>query len=969
MELNQANLQTLATYLQKTLSADLNERKTAEKYLESVEGHPGYPILLLHLIDNAEAVLNIRVSAAIMFKNYIKRNWRILEDFPNKISLEDRDAIKKEIVGLMLKMPEQIQRQLSDAISIIGREDFPSKWSSLMPDMVSRFKSGDFHVINGVLQTAHSLFKRYRHEFKSQELWTEIKLVLDNFAAPLTELFAATMELTKQYTTDGQAIKVLYSSLTLICKVFYSLNFQDLPEYFEDNMKTWMTHFHTLLVTDNKLLHTDSPDKAGPLEKLRSQICDNAALYAQKYDEEFQPFLPGFVKAVWNLLVSTSQEVKYDLLVSNAILFMASVAERAHYRNIFESQDTLTNICQNVVVVNMYFRDADEELFEDNPEEYIRRDIEGSDIDTRRRAASDLVRALCKFFEQPVTQIFSHYVNQMLQEYVKDPAKNWKNKDVAIYLVTSIASKSKTQKHGTTQTSELVNVSDFCTGNIAPDIQSPNVNEIPVLKADAMKYIITFRSQLSPDILTALIPHLIKLLTAQSVVVHTYAAIALERIFTTKSQTGGPIVSVDSVKPHLESLLTNLFNTMEHPDSTENEYVMKAIMRSFSMMQEAITPYIPTLLSKLTQKLMIVSKNPSKPHFNHYLFECISLSVKICCKADPKVVSSFEQALFPPFQEILQADVQEFMPYVFQIMSMMLEIHDDVPEPYMTLFPHLLVPVLWERLGNVPALVRLLQAFIEKGSDAIVASGKLTAVLGVFQKLIASKSNDHEGFYLANCLVQYMKLEAIQKHFTDIFLILFKRLQSSKTTKYIKHLLVFFSLYAYKYGGPALIGVVDSIQPKMFGMVIESLYLQDVQKVSGGTERKICAVGMTRILTECPHMIEGDYAKFWPQFLQTLIRIFELPEDDTVPDDEHFIEIEDTPGYQAAFSQLVFAGKREHDPFNGTIPDAKIYLAQNLHKLSSAKPGKLQSLISQGLPAEAAQYLQGYLTQAQVTLM
>ena len=33
-----------------------------------------------------------------------------------------------------------------------------------------------------------------------------------------------------------------------------------------------------------------------------------------------------------------------------------------------------------------------------------------------------------------------------------------------------------------------------------------------------------------------------------------------------------------------------------------------------------------------------------------------------------------------------------------------------------------------------------------------------------------------------------------------------------------------------------------------------------------------------------------------PQLLQALIGLFELPEDDSVPDDEHFIEIEDTPG-------------------------------------------------------------------------
>ncbi len=51
--------------------------------------------------------------------------------------------------------------QLSDAISIIGREDFPEKWPDLLKEMVSKFSSGDFNVINGVLRTAHSIFKRY----------------------------------------------------------------------------------------------------------------------------------------------------------------------------------------------------------------------------------------------------------------------------------------------------------------------------------------------------------------------------------------------------------------------------------------------------------------------------------------------------------------------------------------------------------------------------------------------------------------------------------------------------------------------------------------------------------------------------------------------------------------------------------------------------------------------------------------
>ena len=49
----------------------------------------------------------------------------------------------------------------------------------------------------------------------------------------------------------------------------------------------------------------------------------------------------------------------------------------------------------------------------------------------------------------------------------------------------------------------------------------------------------------------------------------------------------------------------------------------------------------------------------------------------------------------------------------------------------------------------------------------------------------------------------------------------------------------------------------------MFGMVIEKLIIAEVQKVSGTTERKICAVGMTKILCEAPTMIQGDYQQMW----------------------------------------------------------------------------------------------------------
>lgn len=51
-------------------------------------------------------------------------------------------------------------------------------------------------------------------------------------------------------------------------------------------------------------------------------------------------------------------------------------------------------------------------------------------------------------------------------------------------------------------------------------------------------------------------------------------------------------------------------------------------------------------------------QNPSKPHFNHYLFESICVGIRTTCKHSPEAVVQFEQVLFEPFTFILQSDVQ-----------------------------------------------------------------------------------------------------------------------------------------------------------------------------------------------------------------------------------------------------------------------------------------------------------------------
>lgn len=85
MEATPENLQALAAYLTQTLSEKYEVRKSAEDYLMSVEGTQNYAMLLLQLTDSDGVEFHIRLAASINFKNFVKRNWRILEDQPNKV--------------------------------------------------------------------------------------------------------------------------------------------------------------------------------------------------------------------------------------------------------------------------------------------------------------------------------------------------------------------------------------------------------------------------------------------------------------------------------------------------------------------------------------------------------------------------------------------------------------------------------------------------------------------------------------------------------------------------------------------------------------------------------------------------------------------------------------------------------------------------------------------------------------------
>lgn len=105
----------------------------------------------------------------------------------------------------------------------------------------------------------------------------------------------------------------------------------------------------------------------------------------------------------------------------------------------------------------------------------------------------------------------------------------------------------------------------------------------------------------------------------------------------------------------------------------------------------------------------------------------------------------------------------------------------------------------------------------------------------------------------------------------------------------------------------------------MFGMVVDRIFITNLQKVSGEIERKIVAIGISNLLIDCPAMLEPPYVSYYARLLAALVAFFELPQDQsTMPDEDVLPEFDDAVGYQVGYSQLISARTTRKDPLQST---------------------------------------------------
>jgi exportin-2 (importin alpha re-exporter) len=466
----------------------------------------------------------------------------------------------------------------------------------------------------------------------------------------------------------------------------------------------------------------------------------------------------------------------------------------------------------------------------------------------------------------------------------------------------------------------------------------------------------------------------VRFLSHESNVVHSYAATFIENLLMIKDAVPVPVpvpgantvtrsqrYVASDINPFAPQIIQNLSTALSFPDSNENPYLMKCLMRVLGIANIA-GQIVHDITARLVGILMEVCNNPKNPDFNHYLFESLAAVIGRAGEQDPALVPVFEASLFPVLQRILVEDIAEFWPYAFQIFAQLVNLSQPpLSQNYMQLFGVLLSNATWDRPPCVPALVRLLRAFLRKIPNELNQEGRLSNILAIFRSLLSRSSTEDSAFYMLNTLVENVVFDIMSPYISEIWSALFTRLQTRQAVKFVNSLVVFMSLVLVKYGSGVLVSSIDAIQPSLFTQILQRFWIPNLKLIKGTLEVKLTAVASTRLLCESAVLLDAAAAQWWGKLLDStvalLLRTDQGGAQQELNDDADAVDIQRT-GYSVSFVRLQYSGRSEDDLLK-EVNDPKQFLVTSLATLSAQSPGRFGPVIEQHVdPANKSVLLQ-----------
>ena len=658
-------------------------------------------------IMNKNENISLRISASIFLKNYIQdyfydsSNNAIL----NKHKIMDENSksfFKEKILQLLLNVENNILPHIIEMIKIIvqSANGYLVIWPNLMTFIGDVLKKHDISKSKYIYQLIAKIIKRYHIESKSHPLFKEIINTMEHICQPMTDDALNIIKFFNTYESNGKNDEVMMQCIQMMNKImsiFYSLNYQDFPEFFEDHLQEWINILIDTVLLPNKNSNMNNINKNmfDVVIKLKAKTLKNINYYYYNYYEDVENYIQQFSSSVWTVMCTCKINDNFSKLMKELLDYFKCGFQMRRMNNL--NMEQLNKIIEKIILPNMTMSEKEIEDFLDNPVEFLKVEFEEYDMSSNKYFSINLLQLIISNYPEVNKQIIAPKINKFLEEYNKDNAKNWNKKLVVINLLFASCIKTFAQRYGVTElnpNSIYTDIDSLINEIFIKEFQ--NYKSPTIIQTYSLKFLSTFRLQISDqNKLGQIILMLIEILNNCNEVTQYACLLCLDLIINMKdlkTRKSSTIEIVNNVNI-FNKLISSLLNFI---GKNTNIFAMRCFFRAIRLTQDQkLQSLAQSINDSMNTILKLIIKNPQTDEFNYYFFETCALIMKKFVvnnnnNLDLTLVKNFENTLRNDLNLILQNNVTDLLGYTFQLFAYYLYLTNDNNNFYQNILTNIL---------------------------------------------------------------------------------------------------------------------------------------------------------------------------------------------------------------------------------------------------------------------------------------
>ncbi len=569
---------------------------------------PGLLTLSIHGNGSSDASSTaIRHAASVYLKNFVEKHWETYDDSVASLICDaDKATIRAAIVNAVVEASEQIRVQYLTIVKRLVRSDFPKVWTNLLEQLVTLLQSGDVKKIsaglgcflevvswrghsqsevNDVIQSQIfpillQLANQFLSHIEEPEAQGILKTILKTYFTAIQFKFSSWLMSGDAFLSWMQVSMAVIQSP--VPASILSLDKEDAAESRYWKMKKWSFHIQNKIVGrwgNNKLdtyANSDSPEFAKAyMNSLAIPVLQVFLTQAHSYAEGNNPLPDRIVCLICDFFEKSIRHKKTWAVFHEQMMW----------------------VVQSFIFPRLCWSEADAELWQDDPHEFIRSRLDPfDDIYSPAAAGVNFIVDLISARKNDSFFPILGFVNGVFTQAQSSPndLKMQSQKDGALYLIGSLATQLLKSKKTRDQ------MESFVSSFVIPELTSP----LPHLRLRACWALQQFDDLDYTSEAHALnaLSGILSCMGDQEFPVRVAACTALGGVLESSTVQ-------KALPPYLPRIVETILNLANEIELDSLSYILEDIVAQFA---EDLSPYAAQLCAQLRDTLMrsIEAYNP-----------------------------------------------------------------------------------------------------------------------------------------------------------------------------------------------------------------------------------------------------------------------------------------------------------------------------------------------------------------------